>query len=123
MSIPTPLPEPLPRPSPEPLDDDSRGRADQILIARTKSNPNLQIVNARVAIDPDLKREPVFNFQKKLVLAEVLKLVADSLDPERRAHLDLASLNNMKRQLRAAVNVGVGQMLERLRPREVLVHQ
>jgi len=110
-------------PQVEPLDQASAAKADEILNSKTKQNNELNVLGASWATNPDLKDSPNFNLRKKLILAEVLNLVADSLDSERRPNLDLAKVRAMKKQLKLAVNVGVGQMLERLRPREVIANQ
>jgi hypothetical protein len=102
----------------EPLDQDSATKADQILNSKTKQNTDLNVLNAKWATNPDLKVSPNFNYQKKLILSEVFRLIADSLDPERKDNLELAKLNKTKKQLKTAINNGVGQMLKRLRPME-----
>jgi hypothetical protein len=101
----------------------SAAQADKILNSRTKQNGDLRVVAAQFATSPDLMQSPAFNYRKKLILAEVLKLVADSLDPARRGNLDQDKLIRTRKQLKAAVNVGVGQMLSRLRPMEELANQ
>jgi len=106
-----------------PLDQQSAATADKILNSKTKQNTDLNVLTAKWATNADLKSSPNFNYQKKLILAEVFKLIADSLDPDKRANLELGKLNKMKKQLKAAVNNGVGQMLDRLRPREILANQ
>jgi hypothetical protein len=107
----------------QPVDEAAAAQADKLLNSRTKQNGDLNIVAAKWATNPDLMKSPNFNFEKKLILAEVLKLVADSLDPEKRSNLDQDKLIKSRKQLKAAVNSGVGQMLERLRPMEILANQ
>jgi hypothetical protein len=107
----------------EALDQETAAKADQILNSKTKQNTDLNVLNAKWATNADLKASPNFNFQKKLILAEVFKLIADSLDPAKKENLELAKLTKMKKQLKVAVNNGVGQMLDRLRPREILANQ
>ena len=106
----------------QPLDAASAARADEILNTRTKQNNDLFILSAKWATNSDLKKNPNFDFRKKLILAEVLRLVADSLDPARKTHLELAKLNQMKKQVKAAINNGMGQMLKRLRPMETMAN-
>jgi len=107
----------------EPLEQDAAATADQILNSKTKQNTDLNVLNAKWATNPDLKVSPNFNYQKKLILSEVFRLIADSLDPERKDNLELAKLNKTKKQLKTAINNGVGQMLQRLRPMETLANQ
>jgi hypothetical protein len=107
----------------EALDQDSAAKADQILNSKTKQNTDLNVLNAKWATNPDLKVSPNFNYQKKLILAEVFKLIADSLDPQQKENLELAKLTKTKKQLQSAINNGVGQMLKRLRPMEILANQ
>ncbi len=107
----------------EVLDQDSAAKADQILNSKTKQNTDLNVLNAKWATNPDLKVSPNFNYRKKLILAEVFKLVADSLDPAKKENLELAKLTKMKKQLKSAINNGVGQMYQRLRPMEILANQ
>jgi hypothetical protein len=107
----------------EPLEQEAAAQADKILNSKTKQNTDLNVLNAKWATNADLKSSPNFNYQKKLILAEVFKLIADSLDPAKKENLELAKLTKMKKQLKTAVNNGVGQMLDRLRPREILANQ
>lgn len=107
----------------QPVDEAAAAQADKLLNSRTKQNGDLNIVGAKWATNPDLMKSPNFNYQKKLILAEVLKLVADSLDPDQRGNLEQDKLIKTRKKLKAAVSNGVGQMLERLRPMEVLANQ
>ncbi len=106
-----------------PVEAADAAQADKILNARTKQNGDLSIVGAKWATNPDLMRSAGFDYRKKLILAEVLKLVADSLDPQQRGNLDQDKLIKTRKQLKSAVSTGVGQMLQRLRPMEVLANQ
>lgn len=107
----------------KPVEGPGAAQADKILNSRTKQNGDLQVPPARFATSHDLMESPAFNVRKKLILAEVLKLVADSLDPAQRENLDQDRLIHTRKQLKTAVNAGVGQMLKRLRPMEVLANQ
>jgi len=107
----------------QPVEEATAAQADKILNSRTKQNGDLNIVAAKWATNPDLMKSPNFNYQKKLILAEVLNLVADSLDPDKRANFDQDKLIKTRKQVKAAVSNGVGQMLERLRPMETLANQ
>jgi hypothetical protein len=98
-------------------------RADRILTSSTKANAELDVVGAEFATDPDLRNSPAFNFKRKLILAEVLRLLADSLDAEQKDNLKLANLRKGQEALKQAVALGIGQMLMRIRPREVLANQ
>jgi hypothetical protein len=104
----------------EPLDPAAAAKADQVLNAKTKQNNDLLVLNAKWATNPDLKASPNFDYRKKLVMAEVLRLVADSLDPEKKKNLELAKLNQTKKQVKAAICNGMGQALKRLRPMETM---
>lgn len=104
------------------LEAEAAAKADEILNAKTKQNNELGVLGAKWATNPDLKASPSFTFTKKLILAEVLKLIADSLDPAKRENLELAKLREMKKQIKAAISIGVGQMLRRVRPREELAN-
>lgn len=106
----------------EPLEQSVAAQADAILNQRTKQNNDLLVLNAKWATNPDLKTSPNFDYRKKLIMAEVLRLVADSLDPAKKENLELAKLNKAKKQVKAAVNNGVGQMLKRLRPMEKMAN-
>lgn len=98
-------------------------KADKILNASTKANGELDIVGSEFATDPDLRSSTSFNYKRKLILAEVLRLMADSLDPAQKENLSLKNLRAARSSLDKAVKCGVGQMLERLRPREVLANR
>ena len=56
-------------------------KADKVLNASTKANGELDILSSEFATDPDLRSSATFNYKRKLILAEVLRLMADSLDP------------------------------------------
>jgi hypothetical protein len=108
----------------EPVADPAAAeKADRILASSTKSNSQLEVLGAEFATDPDLKVSPAFNYRRKLILAEVLRLMADSLDPAQKENLSLAKMRNYKKKLDEVVGLGVGQMLDRLRARETLAHQ
>jgi hypothetical protein len=96
-------------------------KADAILKSCTKANSELDVVGSEFATDGDLKISSSFNFRRKLILAEVLRLMADSLDQKDEAKLE--NLRKVRPALKEAVALGVGQMLQRLRPREVLANQ
>lgn len=104
-------------------DPNSAERLDQILCNSTKVNGELDVVGAEFAIDPDLKNSPAFTFKRKLVLAEVLRLVADTLDTSQRSRLSLSSLRAEQHTLDTAINLGLTQVLRRARLREILTHQ
>lgn len=97
--------------------------ADRILNRKMKHNRQLDIEQVQFATDPELRVDPRFDARKKLVMAEVLKLVADSLDPARSSNLALDEMVKRKRTLRKAIRIARRQMLDHLRPRERLVHQ
>jgi hypothetical protein len=105
-----------------PLEQAAATRADSALNSKTKQNNELNVLNAKWATNPDLKASPNFTYRKKLILAEVFKLIADSLDPAKRENLELAKLRQTKKQLKSAINNGVGQVLQRVRPREILAN-
>lgn len=109
----------------EPLEKEAAARADDVLKGITKQNADLDILNAKWITNKDLRSKPSFTYRKKLINAEVLNLVADALDPEKVPDLDdfLLKLRDAKKALESAVNLGVGQMLQRLRPREVFANQ
>ncbi|MCP4570762.1 MAG: hypothetical protein GY838_00260 [bacterium] len=107
----------------EPLEADVAAKADEVLNARTKQNPELDVLNAKWATNTDLKASPNFTSRKKLIMAEVLNLIADSLDPNKQQNVELTKLREAQKALQSAVNLGVGQMLERLRAREILANQ
>ncbi len=107
----------------EPLEAEAASRADGILNAKTKQNTELDILNAKWATNKDLKASPNFTYRKKLIMAEVLNLMADSLDPEKQHKVELTKLREAQKALASAINLGVGQMLERLRSREILANQ
>lgn len=107
----------------EPLEAEVEARADEILNGKTKQNTDLDILNAKWATKKDLRVSPNFTYRKKLIMAEVLNLIADSLDPEKQQNVELTKLREVQKSLASAVNIGVGQMLQRLRPREILANQ
>jgi hypothetical protein len=106
----------------EQLDESQQAAADKILNAKTKQNNDLLVLNAKWATNPDLSSSANFDYRKKLIMSEVLRLVADSLDPGQRENLELSKLNEAKKQIQATVNNGVGQMLDRLRPMEKMAN-
>jgi len=107
----------------QPVDEATAATADKILDARTKENGDLEVKSAKYAFNPKLKKQAVFNYRKKLILAEVLKLIADSVDPEKQESIELDQLTKKRKKLKSAINVGVGQMVERLRPMEIMANQ
>ncbi|GEM_PF-3102534 len=107
----------------EPVEAEAAAKADEILNAKTKQNTELDILNAKWATNKDLRASPNFTLRKKLIMAEVLNLVADSLDPEKQQNVELTKLREAQKTLASAINLGVGQMLQRLRPREILANQ
>ncbi|MBN2292504.1 MAG: hypothetical protein JXM70_08775 [Pirellulales bacterium] len=116
-----PLQQPLPPPA---LDDKQQASADQILAAKTKANRDLLVEEIKFATNPRLRSSTGFDRRKKLVMAEVLKLIADSLDPQQRENLQSPDkLARSRNSLKAAKQVGVGQMLKRLKPLEQLANQ
>ncbi|MEE9269209.1 MAG: hypothetical protein V3V49_03015 [Candidatus Krumholzibacteria bacterium] len=106
----------------QPLEQEAAARADEILNAKTKQNNELSILNAKWATNADLKTSPNFTHSKKLIMAEVLNLIADSLDSANQQKVELTNLREAKKQLKAAISLGVGQMLTQLRPREILAN-
>lgn len=107
----------------EPVEAEAAARADGILNAKTKQNNELDILNAKWATNKDLKASPNFTYRKKLIMAEVLNLVADSLDPDKQQKVELTKLREAQKALASAIKMGVGQMLQRLRSREILANQ
>ncbi|NIO02201.1 MAG: hypothetical protein GTO42_08670 [Candidatus Latescibacteria bacterium] len=107
----------------EPVEAEAAARADEILNSKTKQNTELDILNAKWATNKDLRVSPNFTHRKKLIMAEVLNLVADSLDPDKQQNVELTKLREAQKALASAINIGVGQMLQRLRPREILANQ
>jgi hypothetical protein len=107
----------------EPLEAEAETRADDILKSKTKQNADLEILNAKWATSKDLKASPNFTYRKKLVMAEVLNLIADSLDPEKQQNVELTKLRETQKTLESTINLGVGQMLQALRPREIFSNQ
>jgi hypothetical protein len=107
----------------EPLEAEAAAKADAVLNAKTKQNTELDILNAKWATNKDLKASPNFTYRKKLIMAEVLNLIADSLDPEKQQNVELTKLREAQKALSSAINLGVGQMLQRLRSREILANQ
>lgn len=105
------------------LDEKSAQKADSIINAALKANGGLSLVPPVYATDPDLITDPSFNFKKKLVLSEMLKLLADSLDPEQKKNVSIETLSKHQNSLKESINIGIGQMLKRLRPREELAHK
>jgi len=97
--------------------------ADRVLYECIKANAELDLVSVRFAVDPELRETGCLNHKRKLVLAEVLRLVARSLDPSLDQQQTLGNLRQTRKKLDEAVRIGVGQMLERLRPREKLAHR
>jgi hypothetical protein len=107
----------------EPVEAEAAARADEVLNAKTKQNTELDILNAKWATNKDLRSSPNFTYRKKLIMAEVLNLIADSLDPEKQQNVELTKLREAQKALSSAINLGVGHMLQRLRPREILANQ
>lgn len=97
--------------------------ADQILELKTKANADLLVASMNFATNEKLRKSDSFDARKKLVLAEYLKLIADSLEPDKRASLGEHKLRQSCRALKAATQLGVGQMLQSLRPLETLANQ
>ncbi len=98
--------------------------ADPILEAKTKTNRELLVEKVAFAIDPKLRSDAGFTVPKKLVLAEVLNLIADSLDPEKQAQLrDEKKLLRSRKAVQRAMQLGVVQTLKKLRPLETLANQ
>jgi len=105
------------------LDQAAANKADLLLKTALKANLSLDIVPTEFGWDPELSKLSNFNYRRKLILAEFFRLAADSLDPEQRENVSLKNLRKAQEKLTEAVNLGVGQMLERLRPREILANQ
>jgi len=108
----------------EPVADSAAAdRADGILTNSLKANSEMGLVSPAYVTDKDLQDDPSFNFRKKLILAEYLRLVADSLDPAEAENVTLSNLRKGKQALNAAISKGVGQILQRARAREILANQ
>ena len=105
------------------IEDTARAQVDRMLNDCIRANSELDLVSFRFAIDDDLRSSDMFNLRRRLVLAEVLRLVAESVDPSDDQRPSLAGMRHARQKLSEALNIGIGQMLERLRPREELAHQ
>jgi len=103
------------------LSPEQLSKADDTLKTHIQSDAGRNIKGVLNAIKEE--RRENLSIEEKLNLAQVLKLVADSLDPEKSSNVEWSQLELREERLQKSLNNGIGQMLKRLRPMEQALNQ